>query len=371
MKKIVMLVVTVMLLAILPIGMANAASSAYSPTITSSPVASWYNDTPYSYVVHTSQQSYFHLKTNSSLTLMYSGTFNSSYATVFGTITTTRQSNSYWVNVSLVNVTDAKTFSWQNYTLTVYNKPYIYSQPMTVYFGTTYQYNFTANQGGTFSLLAPGFSLNATKKIVSSSSLTGQIYTLSLTLSNSNGTYTQIWSISPYATNVWSFTAHFGNASVNMTIPSYFFFGIANNTVLVDGIEYVQFQNSTAYYTLSISTINGSMVYTITSASATYAPVTMYWYGIQDTQYTIAMYDHGTLINHRNVESSSTGLITFTYNPATMPLDPTFELAAFHIVASGVPAVPPEVFLYVLLAGGALLGAGAIIVAAVDRRRYR
>ena len=367
-----MLVVTVMLLAVLPTGMANAASSSYSPTITSSPIASWYNDTPYSYVVHTSQQSYFHLKTNSSLTLMYSGIFNSSYATVFGTITTTRQSNSYWVNVSLVNVTDAKTFSWQNYTLTVYNKPYIYSQPMTVYFGTTYQYNFAANQGGTFSLLASGFSLNATKKIVSSSSLTGQTYTLSLTLSNSNGTYTQIWSISPYTINVWSFTAHFGNANVNMTVPSGFIIGITNQTLLVDGVEYAQFQNTTGgYYTFSLVYSGGSPVYTVTSSSSSNAPVVLIWHAASNTEYSVAMYDNGQLIDYTNVTSSASGVVTFAYNPATMPLDPVFELTTFHIVTSGSTAVPPEVFLYVLLAGGALLGAGAIIVAAVDRRRYR
>ena len=363
MKKIAMLVVTVMLLTMLPSGIANATSSTYSPTITSSPVASWYNTTPYSYVVHTSQQSYFHLKTNSSLSLMYADTVNSSYATVFGTITTTKQVNSYWVNVSLVNVTDAKTFSWQNYTLTVYNKPYIYSQPTTVYFGTTYQYNFTANQGGTFSLLAPGFSLNATKKIVSSSSLTGQTYTLSLTLSNSNGTYTQMWSISPYATNVWSFTAHFGNASVNMTVPSGFVIGITNQTLLIDGAEYAQFQNTTGgYYTFSFVYSSGSPVYTVTSSSSSNAPVALIWHAVPDAEYSIAMYDNGHFVNRTNVLSDSNGVVTFSYNPATMPLDPTFALVP--------PPNQPDPNVTSLLTIMAIaIGLGLLVWALMGRRR--
>ena len=105
--------------------------------------------------------------------------------------------------------------------------------------------------------------------------------------------------------------------------------------------------------------------------SANAPPVNLQFNGAPNTAYSIAMYDHGQLIDYTNVTSSANGVVTFTYNPATMPLDPVFELTTFHIVTSGSTAVPPEVFLYVLLAGGALLGAGAIIVAAVDRRRYR
>ena len=105
--------------------------------------------------------------------------------------------------------------------------------------------------------------------------------------------------------------------------------------------------------------------------SANAPPVNLQFNGAPDTAYSIAMYDHGQLIDYTNVTSSANGVVTFTYNPATMPLDPVFELTTFHIVTSGSTAVPPEVFLYVLLAGGALLGAGAIIVSAVDRRRYR
>ena len=105
--------------------------------------------------------------------------------------------------------------------------------------------------------------------------------------------------------------------------------------------------------------------------SANAPPVNLQFNGAPNTAYSIAMYDNGQLIDYTNVTSSANGVVTFTYNPATMPLDPVFELTTFHIVTSGSTAVPPEVFLYVLLAGGALLGAGAIIVAAVDRRRYR
>ena len=142
--------------------------------------------------------------------------------------------------------------------------------------------------------------------------------------------------------------------------------------VYLAGSQIASIPASSAHYNLTAFYSSGTLEYSLSANSASDQPISLMWNGqVPNTEYSVAMYDHGKLIDYTNVTSSSTGLITFTYNPATMPLDPVFELTTFHIVTSGSTAVPPEVFLYVLLAGGALLGAGAIIVAAVDRRRYR
>ena len=148
--------------------------------------------------------------------------------------------------------------------------------------------------------------------------------------------------------------------------------GESSLPVYLAGSQIASIPASSAHYNLTASYSSGTLEYSTSANSASDQPISLMWNGqVPDTAYSVAMYDHGQLIDYTNVTSSANGVVTFTYNPATMPLDPVFELTTFHIVTSGSTAVPPEVFLYVLLAGGALLGAGAIIVAAVDRRRYR
>ena len=148
--------------------------------------------------------------------------------------------------------------------------------------------------------------------------------------------------------------------------------GESSLPVYLAGSQIASIPASSAHYNLTASYSSGTLEYSVSANSASDQPISLIWNGqVPNTAYSVAMYDHGQLIDYTNVTSSANGVVTFTYNPATMPLDPVFELTTFHIVTSGSTAVPPEVFLYVLLAGGALLGAGAIIVAAVDRRRYR
>ena len=195
-----------------------------------------------------------------------------------------------------------------------------------------------------------------------------------------NGTMTGQFSQYVFNTSIQqtNFESNGGTSDSGVT-PTVWSWGIAPDVNTLSGTPTISYSNGLVGgpqpnftwqgYKYSESVEPSYIQVGVNSANA--PPVNLQFNGAPNTAYSIAMYDNGQLIDYTNVTSSANGVVTFTYNPATMPLDPVFELTTFHIVTSGSTAVPPEVFLYVLLAGGALLGAGAIIVAAVDRRRYR
>ena len=199
----------------------------------------------------------------------------------------------------------------------------------------------------------------------------GSQYPLFDPFSFSNGPYTLS---APYSNSYFlNLTGYLGiYPSQTYTLNASNIKGESSLPVYLAGSQIASIPASSAHYNLTASYSSGTLEYSLSANSASDQPISLMWNGqVPNTEYSVAMYDHGKLIDYTNVTSSANGVVTFTYNPATMPLDPVFELTTFHIVTSGSTAVPPEVFLYVLLAGGALLGAGAIIVAAVDRRRYR
>ena len=200
---------------------------------------------------------------------------------------------------------------------------------------------------------------------------TGGWYKALNPFSFSNGPYTLT---SPYSNSYFlNLTGYLGvYPSQTYTLNASNIKGESSLPVYLAGSQIGSIPASSAHYNLTASYSSGTLEYSVSANSASDQPISLMWNGqIPNTGYSVAMYDNGQLIDYTNVTSSANGVVSSTYNPATMPLDPVFELTTFHIVTSGSTAVPPEVFLYVLLAGGALLGAGAIIVAAVDRRRYR
>ena len=87
------------------------------------------------------------------------------------------------------------------------------------------------------------------------------------------------------------------------------------------------------------------------------------WNGqVPNAAYSVAMYNHGKLINYTNVASSANGVVTFSYNPATMPLDPTFALVP--------PPNQPDPNVTSLLTIMAIaIGLGLLVWAITGRRR--
>ena len=336
----VLIVVLSLLVLVIPAGMASAATTVYSPTITSTPMSQWYNNTPYSYVINASQPAYFSLKTNSTLQLLYSGSYNSTQASVFGTILTTKQVNSYWVNISLKNST--KIFSWQNYTLTVYNEPFIYSVPkLTFVPGSVYVYRYVVNQIGTVTL-APiaGFYLNTTNDTLWGTPLSS-IMLFSLKITNSNGTYTQIWEISQILLTSWTISMVFGVTHVNATVPLSLI-GVTNNTLKINGQTISTFPTNAKFYTLVVNLFAGTPnEYTITSSTTSNGPVELSWSGLLPyTSYNLTITNNGQMISSRTISSSATGTYSTYYNSTSMPLDPTFQLTSLLPPTS--PPTPPS-----------------------------
>ena len=86
-----------------------------------------------------------------------------------------------------------------------------------------------------------------------------------------------------------------------------------------------------------------------------------------NTEYSIAMYDHGSLVSYTNVSSNAQGVVTFVYNPGTMPLDPIFALESFS------PAIAPHLntgisTLDLMLIFGLLIIVIAVVIPLVLRK---
>ena len=177
---------------LLIIPQASASNPAPSVHFNSSPTTSWYNETPYEYAASISAPYNWTLKTNASLHMSGGNTVNDTAAqTVFGILST----GSYWVNLSITyhNATNVTTLLiYQNFTLTILNKPYIYSTPETFFYqDSTYNYTYEINQGN-ITNYSSGFMLNKTTHTLSEY-LSGTSYSFFLTVSDKNGTYTQYW----------------------------------------------------------------------------------------------------------------------------------------------------------------------------------
>ena len=147
MRLLVVPILFLLLMGMITVPQANA-STPLSVHFNSSPITSWYNQTPYEYAASISAPYNWTLKTNASLHMSGGNTVNDTAAqTVFGILSTGR----YWVNISITyhNATNVTTLLiYQNFTLTILNKPYIYSTPETFFYqDSTYNYTYEINQG--------------------------------------------------------------------------------------------------------------------------------------------------------------------------------------------------------------------------------
>ena len=210
-----------------------SASTVPSAHFDSSPITTWYNQTPYEYAASISAPYNWTLRTNAPLHMSGGNTVNYTAAqTVFGVLSTGK----YWVNISIsyhntMNVTTLLTY--QNFTLTVLNRPYIYSTPETFFYpDSTYNYTYEINQGN-ITNYSSGFSLNRTSHTLSQY-LRGSSYSFFLTVSDENGTYTQYWGVSSNDTSRVNFNAVIGSGLVNITAPLSGI-GVNNTAVFLNG----------------------------------------------------------------------------------------------------------------------------------------
>ena len=114
----------------------------------SSPTTTWYTNAPYQYVATISSPYNWTLKTDATLHMSDGNVANDTASqTIFGILTT----GSYWVNISISyhNSTGKTTLlTYQNYTLNIVNKPFIYSTPETFFYpDSTYNYSYKSIKG--------------------------------------------------------------------------------------------------------------------------------------------------------------------------------------------------------------------------------
>ena len=232
--KMRLLVVPILFLLLMGMITAPQANALTLPSVhfDSSPITSWYNQTPYEYVASISAPYNWTLKTNASLHMSGGNTVNdTAVQTVFGILST----GSYWINLSITyhNATNVTTLLiYQNFTLTILNKPYIYSTPETFFYqDSTYNYTYETNQGN-ITNYSSGFTLNKTAHTLSEY-LSGTSYSFFLTVSDKNGTYTQYWGASTNSTYSYSFTANLSGTVVSVK-SMIIDIGVNNTSLLMD-----------------------------------------------------------------------------------------------------------------------------------------
>ena len=336
MRLLVVPILFLLLVGMITVPQADA-STLPSVHFDSSPITSWYNETPYEYAASISAPYNWTLKTNASLHMSGGNTVNDTAAqTVFGILSTGR----YWVNLSITyhNATNVTTLLiYQNFTLTILNKPYIYSTPETFFYqDSTYNYTYEINQGN-ITNYSSGFTLNKTTHTLSEY-LSGTSYSFFLTVSDKNGSYTQDWGVSTGDISRMSFAAVIGTGTVQITAPL-FGVGLNNTTVFLNGTAIFTSVGLTHPYSLDI--VNNTYIVLSTNSNLSQSATIYFNNLIPGTFYNLYMVylnDGISLIKlMAKFTVTSSGTITFTYNPSTMPLDPVFEL----LTPTSTPPPPP------------------------------
>jgi hypothetical protein len=331
MRLLVVPILFLLLVGMITVPQADA-STLPSVHFDSSPITSWYNETPYEYAASISAPYNWTLKTNASLHMSGGNTVNDTAAqTVFGILSTGR----YWVNLSITyhNATNVTTLLiYQNFTLTILNKPYIYSTPETFFYqDSTYNYTYEINQGN-ITNYSSGFTLNKTAHTLSEY-LSGTSYSFFLTVSDKNGTYTQDWGVSTNGTSNYTFVANLNGTVVDVN-SIFAQLGVNNTSIYMASSPVFTVAKTTYNYSFSIIS---TTEYSISTTSVNAPNVTLSFNLLVPGPYDVFMIDKGLSTLIKTVSSS--GSVSVIYSPSTMPLDPIFEVQSITIGVS--PIVPP------------------------------
>jgi hypothetical protein len=331
MRLLVVPILFLLLMGMITVPQANA-STLPSVHFDSSPITSWYNQTPYEYAASISAPYNWTLKTNASLHMSGGNTVNDTAAqTVFGILST----GSYWVNLSITyhNVTNVTTLLiYQNFTLTILNKPYIYSTPETFFYqDSTYNYTYEVNQGN-ITNYSSGLTLNRTAHTLSEY-LSGTSYSFFLTVSDKNGSYTQDWGVSTNGISNYTFVADLNGTDVNVN-SIFAQLGFSNTSIYMASSPVLTVAKTTYNYSFSIIS---TTEYSISTTSVNAPNVTLTFNLLVPGTYVVYMINKGLSSLVKTVSSS--GSVSVIYSPSTMPLDPTFEVQPTTVGVS--PIVPP------------------------------
>ena len=132
--------------------------------------------------------------------------------------------------------------------------------------------------------------------------------------------------------------------------------------IYMNGYQVAAMSAATGHYNFTASVNTGTLQYSVSANSASDQPVTLYWQGqTPNIEYAVAMYDHGSLIDYTNVTSNANGVVTFQYNPATMPLDPVFQLTTFTPIQPPPNGSPISTWNIILIGIAVIIVIGVVI----------
>ncbi len=316
------------------------------------PVTTWYNNTQYNYYVEFNSSHDYILKTDSDLVMTYNMT---DYAknTPDVAITGKMPTGVYYVNLSVVSnfTANKKIIGYNNFTINVLNKPFICSEPTYTYIaGHEYKYTYKSTQNVKYNIfkLPSWASVNSTTHTICGYPESGN-YSIAIAISNSNGTYTQSYILSPLDVNNAYDNVLIGNDSVNLTFDNSAGsnIGIMNNSVYLNNYPVLNISDNKTYAMYNISIISGNK-YSISTNSTDDPPATII-FDNQTTrfsgnnEYNVYMYNNGSKTFFEAVHSDN-GKIYVKYNPAKDPLDPVFCVTP-AIVQEHIP-VPKTIHIF-------------------------
>ena len=141
----------------------------------------------------------------------------------------------------------------------------------------------------------------------------------------------------------------------------------ASLPIYYSGNEIADIPASSAHYNF---TAISQSEYSVSTTSAASPSVNLYFHGIPGLKYVVSIISNGGLFKSFVENATSAGIVNATYNPATMPLDPTFEVSPY--VAPLPPYNPvqpnppmnffPAYVFYILLAASAAGVAAGIYI---------
>ena len=136
----------------------------------------------------------------------------------------------------------------------------------------------------------------------------------------------------------------------------------ASLPIYYSGNEIADIPASSAHYNF---TAISQSEYSVSTTSAASPSVNLYFHGTSGLRYVVSIISKGRLFKSFIENATSTGIVNATFNPATMPLDPTFEVSPYVAPPPPYnpvhPAPPMNFFpgyVFIILLGVSAIGVG-------------
>ena len=186
----------------------------------------------------------------------------------------------------------------------------------------------------------------------------------------SSGSAWKLYGTNPYFLNLTGYLGIFSGQTYTLNASN--IKNEASLPIYYSGNEIADIPASSAHYNF---TAISQSEYSISTTSAASPSVSLYFHGIPGLRYVVSIINKGGLFKSFIENATSAGILNATFDPATMPLDPTFEVSPY--VAPPPPYNPvqpnppmnffPAYVFYILLATSAA-GVAAGIYIMIRRR---